>query len=165
MMWFEGRQTKKRSQQAMRARAMTIHDHLAERTLALTHGDRLAIADDFPLRFDVMVFLAAAAVHRLRRHDNEEAMSQAVWEMAFEGFEESLRNRGVTDLRMGARMNRLLRQAGGRGMAYLTAWESGDETALRAAIARNILNGADPDDARVAVLLASAREVIGNPLP
>ncbi|MBF0180863.1 MAG: ubiquinol-cytochrome C chaperone family protein [Magnetococcales bacterium] len=153
------------SQHAMRALAMAIHDRLAERTLALTGGDRLGIADDFPLRFDVMVLLAAAAVHRLRRQGNQEAMAQAVWEMTFEGFEESLRKRGVTDLRMGTRMNRLLRQAGGRGMAYLTAWEAGDEIALRAAVARNVLNGADPDDPRVAELLASARQVLEQPLP
>ncbi|MBF0190386.1 MAG: hypothetical protein HQL99_04465 [Magnetococcales bacterium] len=134
--------------------AMALYDRLATRALALTHADRLGIPDDFPLRFDVMTLLVAGLLHRLRHQENSQALSQALWEMTYEGFEESLRCRGVTDMGMGRRMKKLVLQGTGRRDAYLAAWDAQDPQALRAAVARNVLNGADPADARIDIVLA-----------
>ncbi|MBF0127725.1 MAG: hypothetical protein HQM02_11005 [Magnetococcales bacterium] len=159
MWWFERRQAKKMHHEALRARAMGIYDQLAGRTLALTAGERLGVSDDFPLRFDVMVLQVAATLHHLHHQTRETGLARLLWEMTFEGFEESLRGRGVTDIRMAARMNKLLAQGTGRRNAYLAALDAGDRTALREAIARNVLNGAPPDDPRVEVLLESIQEI------
>ncbi len=155
MWWFERRLAKKKQISALRKQSMLIYDHLAEVTVGLTERDQLGLKDDFPLRFDVMVLLVAGVLHRLRCQGEAEALAQVLWELTFEGFEESLRNRGVTDIRMAPRMSKLLMQATGRRNAYLAAWDADDVDALRVAVARNVLNGAVPDDERVAVLLAA----------
>ncbi len=162
----------------MRSRAMAIHSRLVDRTLTLTRDGELAIEDGFPLRFDVMVLLVAAALRHLRRQEGGArvtALSQALWDITFEGFEESLRDRGVTDIRMAARMRKLLMNATGRRDAYLQAWEMLDRAEnidatgaervmdghwpIREAIARNVLNGATIGDSRVDRLLEETRAV------
>ncbi|MBF0440171.1 MAG: hypothetical protein HQL93_13775, partial [Magnetococcales bacterium] len=42
---------------------------------------------------------------------------------------------------------------------YLSAWQAGDSHLLRAAVARNVLNGADPEDPRVGRLLEVAERM------
>lgn len=131
---------------------MALHDRMVTEALGWSAGDRLGVTDDFPLRFDVMILLVAGVVHRLH-HRGEDEVAQALWDMTFEGLEESLRQRGVTDLSMARRMKKLVRQATGRRDAFLAAWDAGDGAALRQAVARNVLNGADPDDPRVTGLI------------
>ncbi|MBF0614697.1 MAG: hypothetical protein HQL92_06040 [Magnetococcales bacterium] len=140
---------------------MEWHDRLAAMTLTLTRDERLGVTDDFPLRFDVMVLLVAGVLFHWRTRQDQ-AWSHALWEMTYEGFEESLRNRGVTDMGMGRRMKKLFRQGTGRRDAFLAAWEAGDPDAVRAAVARNVLNGADPADSRVDCLLEAVREVVAG---
>ncbi len=153
-MWWIGQSaTKKSPDGELRARTLSLHDRLAAEALAVTAGDRLGILDDFSLRFDVMILLTAGVLHRLQREMSDTTMAQALWEMTYEGFQESLRNRGVTDMGMGRRMKKLLLQGTGRRDAYLAAWDAGDVGALRRAVARNVLNGADPEDERVDRLL------------
>ncbi|MBF0271786.1 MAG: hypothetical protein HQL98_06975 [Magnetococcales bacterium] len=154
MWWFARSSTKKDQSHGLRPLAMGLYDRLATRALALTGGERLGIPDDFPLRFDVMILLVAGMLHRLRHAENGKELSQALWEMTYEGFEESLRSRGVTDMGMGRRMKKLVLQGTGRRDAYLAAWDGQDPEALRAAVARNVLNGADPTDTRIDIVLA-----------
>lgn len=157
MWWLKRRLAKKSFEARLRGQAMTIYDQLAERTLALTGGDHLGLPDDFALRFDVMVLLVAGVLRRMRQREDAKELAQCLWEMTFEGFDESLRSRGVTDVRMAARMNKLLAQATGRRNAYLMAWDAGDVPALREAVGRNVLNGADPQDSRVDILLEAVQ--------
>lgn len=159
MWWLTGYLAKKSRNAQLRKQSMGIYDHLAERTLQLTAEARLGMADEFPLRFDVMVLLVAGVLHRLRQQSGLEELAQILWEMTFEGFEESLRNRGVTDIRMAARMRKLLMEATGRRNVYLAAWDGQDQTALQSAIARNILNSKEWQDPRVGVLLEAVQEV------
>lgn len=112
------------------------------------------------VRFDVMVFLVSAVLYHGDQvgegGDDAKAarLSQMLWDLTFEGFEESLRDRGVTDVRMASRMRKLLQNATGRRNAYLEAWAEGEDPGpLRCAVARNVLNGADSDDPRIDLLL------------
>ncbi|MEO5330701.1 MAG: hypothetical protein H7839_01650 [Magnetococcus sp. YQC-5] len=157
MWWLKRRLAKKSLQARLRGQAMTIYDQLAKRTLDLTGGDQLGLPDDFALRFDVMVLLVAGVLRGMRQRGDAKELAQGLWEMTFEGFEESLRNRGVTDIRMAARMNKLLMQATGRRNAYLMAWDAGEVQVLREAVGRNVLNGADPQDSRVDILLEAVQ--------
>ncbi|MEO5346244.1 MAG: hypothetical protein H7834_07695 [Magnetococcus sp. YQC-9] len=159
MWWLWRNRLKKKAAREIRTRILALYDQLAGETLRLTAGDRLGVNDDFPLRFDVMILLVAGVVHRLH-HRGDDELAQALWEMTFEGLEESLRQRGVTDLSMARRMKKLVRHATGRRDAFLAAWDAKDETALRQAVARNVLNGADPLDQRVSGLIAAVGEVV-----
>ncbi|MBF0263143.1 MAG: ubiquinol-cytochrome C chaperone family protein [Magnetococcales bacterium] len=140
---------------------MALHDRMVAVALGWTAGDRLEVTDDFPLRFDVMILLVAGVVHRLH-HRGEVEAAQALWDMTFEGLEESLRQRGVTDLSMARRMKKLVRQATGRRDAYLAPWDAGDGSALRQAVARNVFNGADPEEERVSGLIAAVEGFVAG---
>lgn len=150
--YFDARKHKKE----LRGWAMALHDRLAGSALATTRDEGLGLKDDFSLRFEVMTLLVSHHLFHLRQLGD--ALSgermQALWEIMFEGFEYSLRHRGVNDIRIASRMRKLFQQATGRRDVFLAALESGDVASLRAAIARNVLNGAPPEDERIDRLLA-----------
>lgn len=140
---------------ASRAEIIAIHGEIVDRVLRIT-GAGLDMEDTFFLRFDVMIFFVSDVLRHL--HDAgplHAARSQLLWDVTFEGLEESLRDRGVSDIRLAARMRKLLQNALGRRNAYLAAWAQPDAPeAIRIVMARNILNGASPTDPRIDTLLA-----------
>ncbi|MBF0158683.1 MAG: hypothetical protein HQL58_04105 [Magnetococcales bacterium] len=142
--WQDWHQT---SDDPIHQEMLLLHDRLVDRTLDLTSNGVLDLPDDFSLRFEVLVFLVAVALHHFRQHVASNPLhqqrAQQLWEITFEGFDHGLRQKGVSDIRMSARMHKLLQQATGRRNAYLTALEQGDELLLRQAISRNILNQPD----------------------
>jgi hypothetical protein len=146
--WLQNKSQK----QVMRERVLMVHDRLVDHLLKLAENRGLGLEDGYDLRFDLMVFFAANLLYCLRE---ETEFSQELWETVFEGFQESLRLRGVTDVRMAARMKQTLQDATGRRNIYIVAWENGDHDGLRRAIARNILNGAEIDDGRIDRILAA----------
>ncbi|MEO5353412.1 MAG: ubiquinol-cytochrome C chaperone family protein [Magnetococcus sp. XQGC-1] len=167
MLWFDRLSPKKQPQAAppageprlpsgaplSRPEVITLHGRIVDRVLRMTEGG-WGIPDTFDLRFDVMIFWVSALLRHLHGAGPEYApLSQMLWDITFEGLEESLRDRGVTDIRIASKMRKLLQDATGRRNAYLAAWE--DPAALRVVIARNIFNGADPDDPRIDTLLAN----------
>ncbi|MBF0283947.1 MAG: hypothetical protein HQL51_05760 [Magnetococcales bacterium] len=156
--WLQDRRRAKQRREALAQRAREIHGDLTARALALSGSGQLALPDYFPLRFELLTLLIAARLQRFHR-EGEEAMVQALWDMTFEGFDYSLRSRGISDLRMASRIRKLLRGATGRRDVYILALEQGDETALRNAIARNVLDHAPPEDPRVERLLGEVRRI------
>ncbi|MBF0125250.1 MAG: hypothetical protein HQL60_07935 [Magnetococcales bacterium] len=127
---------------------LTLHDQLVDQTLSVTSGSWLGIKDDFSLRFEVLMLLVAAALYQLKQHESMDPVNkkraQQLWEITFESFDHTLRQQGVSDIRMSARMHKLLQQATGRRNAYLVALDNADPQALRRAISRNILNCPSP---------------------
>jgi hypothetical protein len=142
----------KRQKKARRAHVMGVHDRLVEHLLKLTAKEGLGVTDEYDLRFDLMVFFSSYILFCFRE---DESFSQDFWEIVFEGFQESLRMRGVTDIRMAARMKQTMQDATGRRNVYVVAWEEGDSEGLRRAIARNILSGAKVDDDRIDQILGA----------
>ncbi|MBF0160653.1 MAG: ubiquinol-cytochrome C chaperone family protein [Magnetococcales bacterium] len=129
-----------------------MHDRIVDRVLQATAQEGMGSTESFILRFDVMILFVSAALRHLHTADPPDTLrAQMLWEITFEGLEESLRSRGVSDLRMASRMRKLLQNAMGRRNAYLKAWD--EPEAMRAAIARNVFNGADAGDPRVDMLL------------
>ncbi|MBF0369838.1 MAG: ubiquinol-cytochrome C chaperone family protein [Magnetococcales bacterium] len=92
----------------------------------------------------------------------DQSLSQALWEITFEGFEMSLRQRGVNDVRIGARMRQIFQDATGRRNIYLSAWENGDQDALRRAIRRNVLNTRPLEDPGIDRILAALDHLAGE---
>jgi hypothetical protein len=153
------RRVERRLVQAQRPVALVVYNQVAGQAVRLAESGRLQLADDFSLRFEVVVFFIARVLFLWRQDNKPEAALQALWETTFEGFDHTLRQRGVNDIRMAARMNKLFRYATGRRDAYLAAWTTDDTAALHAAMARNVLNGASPDDLRVGILLEALLDV------
>ncbi|MBF0347654.1 MAG: ubiquinol-cytochrome C chaperone family protein [Magnetococcales bacterium] len=146
---------------SMRQRILALHGAVVDAVLGWTEGDRLGLKDDFPLRFEVMVLAVSSVLVALK--DDPERV-QGLWDMTFEGFEVSLRNRGVNDIRMGARMRVLLQHAMGRSRVYMDAINGKDETALRQAIIRNVFNGSVRQQETVEILLSSVLNLPGRVL-
>ena len=136
----------------LRLECLALHDRLVDRTIALTTAGQLQIKDDFSLRFEVMVLLVAVVLYHLTAK-NEKQRAEQLWEITFEGFESRLREQGVNDIRIAAKMRKLLLYATGRRNAYLAAIPHNDQALLRQAIGRNVLNGAEASDPRINLLL------------
>lgn len=155
--WEKWRQ-KKRQKRLVKAQALALHDQVVDHLLALVADNDLGVEDDFDLRFDLMVFFVSHILFKQRKNIE---FSHELWEVTFEGFRESLRLRGVNDVRMGARMKQALHDATGRRNVYVVAWEESDDQGLRKAIARNILNGAKISDGRIDLVLAGLKGLPG----
>ncbi len=149
---------KREQDKAGRKAAMEVHDRVVDHLLVLSGDGSLGLDDGYELRFELMVFYASNILFEFR---DDAVFTQDFWEIVFEGFQESLRMRGVTDIRMAARMKKTLQNATGRRNVYVAAWESDDAVELRRAIARNILNGAKEDDERIDRILASLEGLPG----
>lgn len=169
MPWFN---SNKESGGALRRLVMLIHDAVVDRTVALTQQPHWNMGDSFEFRFDVIVFLMSSVLHRLHgmkqphTHHALTQCAQQLWDVMFESLEESLRDRGVTDIRMAARMRRLLQHAMGRRRAYLEAWQQkAPQAAIQHAVARNIFNGAPHTDPRIERFLAASHGVPESVLP
>ncbi|MBF0136092.1 MAG: hypothetical protein HQL65_07620 [Magnetococcales bacterium] len=156
--WQRFQQKRERSR-ALHAEVLARHDQLVEQTRVLTGTDWLALPDDFNLRFEVLVLLVAVqlSVWRRRAQPEDETRIRLLWEIMFEGFDNTLRQQGVSDIRMASRMRKLLGHATGRRNAYLESLAVRDPQPLHAAIGRNVLNlqDAQTNDPRIQRLLAA----------
>ncbi|MBF0177213.1 MAG: ubiquinol-cytochrome C chaperone family protein [Magnetococcales bacterium] len=162
-LWQRYRERKRRSR-SLRSEVFARHDRLVEQTCAWTGSGLFSLPDDFNLRFEVMVFLVSLQLFawRQRAQPEDESRIECLWEAMFEGFDHSLRERGVPDMRIGSRMRKLLEHATGRRQAYLEALESRDRDRFHAAIGRNVLNGAPSDDPRIQRLLEEVQAIFPN---
>lgn len=172
MSWFHGISTKRARETALRKQVLAVHGRIVDRVLKITEENHWDMVDDFIFRFDVMVFLVSAVLRHLHEAEQPQEnrifslFSQMLWDITFESFEESLHHRGVSDIRMAARMRKLLQHAMGRRNAYLDAWETGeDQEAIRRAVARNVFNGAQTTDPRIDIFLANLQGFIKLVLP
>lgn len=172
MSWFRKISPKRELAADLRQQVMPVHGRIVDRALKITGADDWGLDDNFDFRFDVMVFLISVVLHNLHHAGKKSEskisplFSQMLWDVTFEGFEESLRDRGVTDVRMAARMRKLLQNAMGRRNAYLDAWQSQDnDVAIRIVVARNVFNGAQTTDPRLNRFLANLPGFVESVLP
>lgn len=162
MLWFKKITPKKEQEKAMRPKVLALHAQIIDRVLTITAESHWNMDDNFDFRFDVTVFLISDLLHLLHLAEQKQPdrtislFSQMLLDVMFEGFEESLRDRGVTDIRIASRMRKLLQSAMGRRNAYLEAWQHKEShEAIRPVIARNIFNLAKPDDPRIELFLTN----------
>ena len=100
------------------------------------------VADTLEARFDMILVHAWLVLHRLGKVQSEpsKALSQATFDLMFADMDRNLREMGVTDLRVGKRVQRMAEAFYGRAGAYDKALEEGAD-ALAAALARNLYQG------------------------
>ena len=115
------------------------------------------VADTLDGRFDLIVLHVVPLMRRLRQCDEAgRQMSQALFDVMFDDMDQSLREMGVGDLRVGKRVKQMARAFYGRAMAYDQAFDRAPGTDRRRSIAealeRNVFNNDPPGAERVQAL-------------
>ncbi|NBC37311.1 hypothetical protein GTZ99_12170 [Novosphingobium sp. FSY-8] len=107
-----------------------------------THG----VADTLGGRFDAITMVLSAVLVRMEADDALKTPSVLLTELFVTDMDGQLRESGVGDMVVGKHMGRLMSTLGGRLGAYRDGLAACDDTALTAAVLRNVsLNeGADP---------------------
>lgn len=125
----------------------------------------LQVPDTLEGRFEVLTLHVVLVLEALRRLDAPaDEVGQELVDEVFRQLEASLREMGVGDVVVPKRMKALAQAFYGRARAYDAALASGDETALAAALARNVYAGATPGDALVRYVLSARRRLVGMTL-
>ena len=144
---LEGR---KRRREAARRLYMAAVRQARDPTLYTEGG----VADTLDGRFDLIVLHVVPLMRRLRRCDEAgRQLSQAVFDVMFDDMDQSLREMGVGDLRVGKRVKQMARAFYGRAQAYDQAFDQAPGADRRRSIAealeRNVFNNAPPPAARL----------------
>ena len=112
------------------------------------------VADTLDGRFDLIVLHVVPLMRRLRQCDEAgRQLSQALFDVMFDDMDQSLREMGVGDLRVGKRVKQMARAFYGRAKAYDQAFDQAPGADRRRSIAealeRNVFNNAPPPADRV----------------
>lgn len=119
-----------------------LHDDLVAAIRQPVFYLRFGVPDTFEGRFDLLVLHVSVVLRHLGRQGAAgEAVAQRLVDTMFARFDVAMRELGVSDIGVPKRMKRLAQAFRGRTTAYHAALETEDETALRDAIERNVLNG------------------------
>ena len=131
---------------------------LAARARQTVFYSRLGVPDTIDGRFDLVALHAWMALARLKASGQDEA-AQGLTDTLFIGFDEALREQGISDMGMGRRMKAIANAFYGRISAYEAA-KNQDEMAE--ALARNVWRGAEVDEGAraLAAYVTSARAAL-----
>ena len=150
--WRHLKGRKRRREAARRLYAAAVRQ--ARNPTLYTEG---GVADTLDGRFDLIVLHVVPLMRRLRQCDEAgRQMSQALFDVMFDDMDQSLREMGVGDLRVGKRVKQMARAFYGRAMAYDRAFEQAPGAERRRSIAealeRNVFNNDPPAADRVHAL-------------
>ena len=112
------------------------------------------VADTLDGRFDLIVLHVVPVMRRLRQcGEAGRQLSQSVFDVMFDDMDQSLREMGVGDLRVGKRVKQMARAFYGRAQAYDQAFDQAPGAERRRSIAealeRNVFNNAPPPAVRL----------------
>lgn len=125
-----------------------------------------AVPDTVTARFDMIVLIMALVLRRLRgetpapagtrvvkgsRATDPHELGRQLLDLFFTEMDRSLREMGIGDVAVPKRIKKLSAAWNGRVIAYDAALDEADETALAAAIARNVYAGLDDRSAAPAL--------------
>jgi len=116
------------------------------------------VADTLDGRFELIVLHVVPLMRRLRRcGEAGTQLSQALFDVMFDDMDQSLREMGVGDLRIGKRVKQMARAFYGRAKAYDQAFDQAPGAERRRAIAealeRNVFNNEPPPDIRLQAMV------------
>lgn len=121
------------------------------------------VPDSFEGRFERLALVTTLALRRLKALGAPgEDIAQVLVDRFFADLDDGLRRAGVSDLAVGKRVKKLAQAFYGRAEAYTAALASGEEAALRAALARNLLGGAVAPEAVAPGLIAEVAALGGR---
>ncbi|MCY4480248.1 MAG: ubiquinol-cytochrome C chaperone family protein [Rhodospirillales bacterium] len=152
--WRHLKRRKRRREAARRLYTAAVRQ--ARDPILYTEG---GVADTLDGRFDLIVLHVVTLMRRLRQCEEAgRQMSQALFDVMFDDMDQSLREMGVGDLRVGKRVKQMARAFYGRAKAYDQAFEPAPGAERRRAIAealeRNVFNNEPPPAARVLEMAA-----------
>jgi cytochrome b pre-mRNA-processing protein 3 len=115
------------------------------------------VADDFEGRFERLALVSTLVLRRLRVLGGAaDDVGQRLVDRLFADLDEGLRLAGSSDISVGKKVKKLAQGFYGRAEAYTRALEA-DETALRAALSRNLFGGHLAPEAVAPGLIAEIR--------
>jgi cytochrome b pre-mRNA-processing protein 3 len=120
------------------------------------------VPDTLDGRFELICLHAFLYLHRLKG-DRPQAsrFCQSLFDRMFADFDRSLREMGVGDLSVGTQVKRMVGAFYGRVLSY-EAGLAGDDSALAAALARNILRSVCAPESVVGGMAAYVRGAVGE---
>lgn len=101
------------------------------------------VVDGFEERFDLLVLHVHLVIRRLAA-GGDPTRAQQLFDMLFFDMDRTLRAIGVGDMSVGKRVKDMIRAYYGRTKAYDAALADADDSALAAALARNVFGAAEP---------------------
>lgn len=121
------------------------------------------VPDTLEARYDMIVLHAWLLMRRLSAAADEAAkpLSQATFDLMFADMDRNLREMGVTDLRVGKRVQRMTEAFYGRAVAYDKALGEGEEP-LQAALARNLYQAETVSSAHLTAMAAYVKAQIAH---
>lgn len=121
----------------------------------------LEVPDTMDGRFDLLLLHIFFILNRILSDQSEEdPLAQAIFDVCFEDMDQALRECGIGDTGIGRHMKRMMLAFNGRMHAYDAALKSGDKTALKDALRRNLYGTCD--DVREDALEAVSAYVTGS---
>lgn len=110
-------------------------------------------------RFDMVVLHVVLVMRRLKRdHAQTAETAQALFDLMFADMDQNLREMGVGDVGVGPRVKGMARGFFGRLAAYDLALLAEDDSALCAALRRNLYRKCTPHDRDVEAMARYMRE-------
>ncbi|GAB6053641.1 ubiquinol-cytochrome C chaperone family protein [Magnetospira thiophila] len=120
----------------------------------------LGVPDTVDGRYDMVALHAFLVMRRLKAESagaEEQALSQALFDIMFVDIERNLRELGVSDIAVGGRVKSVAKGFFGRVAAYDGGLAAPDDGVLIAALRRNVYRKQQPDDDHLAVLATYVR--------
>ncbi len=122
----------------------------------------LGVADSLDGRFELVVLHMFLLMQRLRQEDTiqSEELLRNLSEALFDDMDRSLREMGVGDTGVSRRIRHMADAFYGRARAYEEALKEQDNSALQAALARNIYGGESPSGHNLVALAGYVRQAV-----
>ena len=133
MVWLFGR-----GNPAKKA-AFRLYDTIGRQARAAVFFERLAVPDTIDGRFDLLLLHVFLALEALKREQRGAALAKELVNVTFAGFDDALRQLGVSDFGMSRRIRAMADAFYGRLESYSNALA--DPAKMRDAILRNVFRG------------------------
>lgn len=111
------------------------------------------VPDTVTGRFDMISLHMALTMHRLHGVPEARAFTQALVEVFFRDMDQSIRELGVTDLGVPAKIKKMGKAFYGLAGVLSTALDSGSVAEVEAVLVKNVYGSADPHAAALAQYL------------
>ncbi len=99
----------------------------------------LEVPDTLDGRFDLVILHISLVLRRLRSSgESGKQLSDALFTVMFDDLDQTIREMGVGDIRVGKKVKAMARAFYGRCLAYDSALDSNDNEALEKALCKNI---------------------------
>lgn len=142
-----------------RAEAARLYGVLAEQARQPAFFAEIGVPDTVDGRFDLLSLHVGLAIERLKQESDGVALSQSLFDAMFRHLDLTLREMGVQDLGVGKRIKIMAEGFHGRGLALREAL-AGDDAALEAVLARNVLSVQQPPTGSATRLRDYVRQLV-----